>query len=206
MRVVVPFGTHDPKTRLSPILAADERAAFARVMLTDVLAALAATDADPTVLATGRLDIDVDVPVTVDDRPLTTAVNAAVAGAPTPVAVVMADLPLATPAALSRLFATAGDVVLVPGRAGGTNAIVSRHPDFRTDYHGTSFLDHLAVARTIDASVGVVDSYRLSTDVDEPADLVEVLLHGEGEAGVWLREHGVRIDRSGDRVGVARDD
>ena len=40
----------------------------------------------------------------------------------------------------------------------------------------------------LDADLAVVDSMRLSTDVDEPADLVEVLLHGEGQAVTWLRE------------------
>ncbi|MDX1745142.1 MAG: 2-phospho-L-lactate guanylyltransferase, partial [Halobacteriales archaeon] len=96
------------------------------------------------------------------------------------------------------------DVVLVPGRAGGTNAILSRDPAFRTDYHGTSYLDHLDAAAAVGASVSVVDSYRLSTDVDEPADLLEVLLHGQGSAPAWLRDHGITIDRSGSRVSVER--
>jgi len=203
MRVVVPFGTHDPKTRLDPVLTPDERTAFARVMLDDVVGALHQSGVDPEVLATGT--VDVDVPVTVDDRPLTAAVNAVLAEATDTVAVVMADLPLATPTALRRVFDATGDVVLVPGRASGTNAVLARHPDFRTDYHGTSFLDHLERAHDIGASVAVVDSYRLSTDVDEPADLLEVLLHGEGKASTWLRDHGLRVDRSGHRVGVSRE-
>lgn len=204
MRVVVPFGTRDPKTRLDPVLSADERMAFARVMLKDVLAALGATPAKPEVLATADFDLE-DVPVTVDDRPLTDAVNALLAVASDPVAVVMADLPLATPTALTRLLETPGDVVLAPGRAGGTNALVTRHPDFRTDYHDTSYLDHLDRAHDLGASVRVVDSYRLSTDVDEPDDLLEVLIHGEGDAATWLRDHGVRIDRSGPRADVVRE-
>lgn len=203
MHVVVPFGTRDPKSRLDPLLSPDERPAFARAMLDDVLTALAELAIEPSVLATD--DVSVDCPVTVDERPLTPAVNAILAETDGPVAVVMADLALATPVALRRLFETSGDVVLVPGRAGGTNGLVARHPDFRTDYHGTSFLDHRAAAEELGVDVAIVDSYRLGTDVDEPADLVEVLVHGTGQAASWLRDAGFRLDRTAGRVGITRD-
>jgi 2-phospho-L-lactate guanylyltransferase len=45
---------------------------------------------------------------------------------------------------------------------------------------------------------------RLASDVDEPADLVEVLLHGEGEAAAWLREAGFELDAGEGRVGIDR--
>jgi len=193
MNVVVPYAASDPKTRLADVLDAGERAAFARAMLADVLAAVRAAGREPTVLATAA--VDADAPVTVDERPLTDAVNAVLAGADGPVAVVMADLPLATGPALERLFEVdaAADVALVPGRGGGTNAVLSRHPDFRVDYHGVSFRDHRRAARAAGADVAVVDSHRLSTDVDERADLVEVLLHGEGAAADWLRDAGFEL-------------
>lgn len=205
MRVVVPYAGSEPKTRLADALDADERAGFARAMLDDVLGAVRATDREPEVLSTRPLDLD--APVLVDERPLTPAVNAVLAGSDDPVAVVMADLPLVRPADLERLFAAAGDIALVPGRGGGTNALVARHPDFRVDYHGVSFRDHLAAAEAVGAEVGVVDSHRLSTDVDERADLVEVLLHGRGRAREWLREAGFElvVDEDAGRVGVKRD-
>lgn len=203
MRVVVPFDATDPKTRLGGLLEPDERADLARAMLDDVLDALEAAGRAPTVLATAP--IDCDAPVAVDDRPLTTAVNAVLAAADGPVAVVMADLPLATAESLDRLFAPAADLVIAPGRAAGTNALVSYHPDFRVDYHGTSYLDHRANADALGASVAVVDSHRLSTDVDERADLVEVLVHGEGtRTRGWLVERGVELAVRAGRVGVDR--
>ncbi|MEM4782576.1 MAG: 2-phospho-L-lactate guanylyltransferase [Halalkalicoccus sp.] len=200
MRVVVPFAATDPKTRLSSLLAPDERRAFSRAMLSDVLEAIRGADGDPELLATAPLDVD--APITVDTRPLTAAVNAALdAGDET--AVVMADLPLASADALEALFETPGDVVLAPGRGGGTNAIVSRHPDFRVDYHDGSFCKHRARAREI-GSVGIVDSHRLATDVDEPADLVELLIHGEGRAAEWLSDAGFELVRKPSRLGVER--
>lgn len=202
MRVVVPFAAGTPKTRLAGLLDKTERAAFARRMLEDVVAVLQDTAADIEVIATQSIG-DIGVPVRVDDRPLTPAVNA-VLDAEQPVAVVMADLALLTHSAIQEFLGTDGDVVIAPGRAGGTNALLVRVPEFRVDYHGTSFLDHLARAHGIGASVSVVDSYRLAIDIDEEADLVEVLLHGEGAAKRWLVEHGFQLSESEGRVGIER--
>ena len=202
MRVVVPFAAEAPKTRLGSVLDAQERDAFAEAMLGDVLAAVRRTGHEPEVLATSP--IDVDAPVTVDDRSLTPAVNAVLAGTSGPVAVVVADLAIATPDALSRLFDADGEVVLAPGRAGGTNGIVARHPDFRVDYHGASFLDHRRIAEGVGAALTVIDSHRLATDVDTREDLVEVLLHGEGRSRQWLEDAGFELSVEGGRVTVTR--
>ncbi len=199
-RVVVPYDAREPCTRLSPVLGPDERREFARAMLADVLAAVQAGGYDPEVLATTPLDLE--VAVTVDDRPLTPAVNDRLVPG---TAVVMADLALATPEALSRLFETPGDVVLAPGRGGGTNALVTRHPEFRVDYHGGSFLKHRRIAEECGLCRSVVDSHRLATDVDEPADLVEVLIHGPGTSAEWLDEVGFGLDDRGGRLGLSRD-
>ena len=207
MRVVVPFAAERPKTRLSGVLSSEERARFAAAMRRDVVRAVRAGGGDPTVLATAPVD-DADAPVTVDDRPLTDAVNAALADADAdadgPVGVVMADLALATGEAVARLLGASGDVAIAPGRGGGTNALAVRHPDFRVDYHGASYLDHLRVARDVGASVREVDSHRLATDVDEPADLTELLLHGDGAARDWLVDAGFELDVREGRTGVRR--
>jgi 2-phospho-L-lactate guanylyltransferase len=125
--------------------------------------------------------------------------------AESPVGVVMADLPLATPDALARLFESDGDVVVAPGRGGGTNALVVRDPAFRVNYHGASYRDHRRIAADAGLSVAVVDSMRLATDVDEPADLAEVLLHGEGAARAWLTDAGFELAVADGRVGVTRE-
>ena len=118
---------------------------------------------------------------------------------------VAADLALVTPTAVECLVDAAADadVAIAPGRGGGTNALVVSHPDFRVDFHGVSYRDHRRIAREVGASVAVVDSMRLATDVDVPADLAEVLLHGDGEAAVWLSEAGFELDAGDGRVGVS---
>ncbi|WP_200530738.1 2-phospho-L-lactate guanylyltransferase [Halorubrum sp. LN27] len=229
MEVLVPFSTDRPKSRLSAVLAPDERAAFALAALRDVLDAIDEAGGEPRVLATGAVDADLPCPVTVDDRPLTEAVNGALdarlkgggadGDAAERVAVVMADLALATPDALRELFAAGreADVALAPGRGGGTNAFVASHPEFRVDYHGASYLDHRRIAAEIGAGVAVVDSHRLATDIDEPADLAELLIHaeanaadggsdgGEKRASRWLRDAGFALDTTDGRVGVERE-
>lgn len=199
MRTLVPFDATDPKTRLAGSFSPSERRDLAGVLLADVLAALRAAGGDPLVVATES--VDCAAPVAVDERPLSEAVNARLdAGT----AVVMADLALATPRVLAGFFAADGDVVLAPGLGGGTNALVVRDDAFAVDYHGTSYLDHLRAARECGLSVREFDATRLALDVDERADLADVLVRGEGETSAWLREAGVRLDRTGGRTTVTR--
>ncbi|KTG09134.1 2-phospho-L-lactate guanylyltransferase [Haloprofundus marisrubri] len=209
MAVLVPYAAARPKTRLSDFLDSPERVSFSRAMLADVVDAVVDSGGNPTVLATEPVELDADATVEVDDRPLSTAVNDRLAAAADDgddsTAVVMSDLALATPRVLSRFFDADGDLVVAPGRGGGTNALVVRHPEFRVDYHGTSYLDHLRVARDIGASVREFDSMRLSTDIDEPEDLVEVLLHTDGRARDWLLDAGFTVDVRKGRVGVRRE-
>jgi len=203
MEVFVPFDPRDPNTRLSSLLSPDQRTAFADAMLADVLEAIEAAGSEPTVLSTA--DVDYSCRVVVDDRPLTEAVNAALEKS-SPLAVVMADLPLVRSETVERLLAADGEVVLAPGLGGGTNALRVRHPEFRVDYHEGSYRKHLERARACGANVNTLDSFRFAVDIDERADLAELLLHGEGEAAAWLRDAGFELDVSGGRCTVRQSD
>lgn len=200
MDVFVPFDPRDPNTRLSSVLSADKRREFAEAMLTDVLDAIRAAGHEPTVLSTAELNQS--CPVIVDNRSLTEAVNGVLDSTPPPVAVVMADLPLVTPETIDRLLGADGEVVLAPGLGGGTNALCSRHPEFRVDYHDGSFQKHRRQAEECGATSCTLDSFRLAVDVDERADLAEVLLHGTGEAAAWLDSEGFELDTADGRYTV----
>ncbi|MFT4947153.1 MAG: 2-phospho-L-lactate guanylyltransferase [Natronomonas sp.] len=200
MDVLVPFDPRDPNTRLSSVLSLDQRREFAEAMLTDVLDAVDAAGHDPTILSTA--DLDRSRPVAVDSRPLTEAVNAGLDSRSPPVAVVMADLPLVTPQTVDRLLSAEGGVVLAPGLGGGTNAFCSRHPEFRVDYHDGSYRKHRRRAESCGATVRTLDSFRLAVDIDERADLAEVILHSSGEAAAWLDSEGFEIDTRGGRCTV----
>jgi len=202
MRLVVPVSGSDPKTRLSSVLSPDERHEFTEAMLADVVAAVETADQSPEVVATAP--VSCDAPVTVDERGLDSLVNGLLAETDGELAVVMADLPLLTASAVERLFTPDADVVLAPGTGGGTNAFVSRHPAFRVDYHGASIRDHRRLARQAGATVAEVDSRYLATDIDEPADLAEVLLHSDGAAADWLRDAGFELVTDDGRVTAER--
>lgn len=203
MRVIVPFDASTPKTRLTPVFSAAERRGFADAMLSDVLAAIDRTGHDAHVIATA--EVDAAVSTTVDTRPLSTALNDALSTAERPVAIVMADLPLVTSRTVSRLFDAEGELVLAPGLGGGTNALVIRAPAFHVDYHGASCRKHREIADRLALSVTECDSRRLATDIDEPTDLCEVLLHSDGHAARWLRDRGFSIVDSSGRVSVDRE-
>ncbi|WP_224268128.1 2-phospho-L-lactate guanylyltransferase [Haloprofundus salinisoli] len=205
MTVLVPYAAARPKTRLADALDPVERESFSRAMLADVVDAVVHAGGEPTVVATEPVELDAEAAVVVDDRPLSKAVNDRLAETGEPTAVVMSDLALVTPRLLSRFLDASGDVVVAPGRGGGTNALVVRHPAFRVDYHGTSYLDHLEIAREVGASVREFDSMRLSADIDEPEDLVEVLLHTDGRAREWLLDAGFEVETRDGRVGARRE-
>ena len=219
MEVHVPFAPRDPKTRLAPVLDEDERALLAIAMCCDVCDAVAGAGHDPVVLSTRPLDAvadryedggrtdDVaaalaDRDHVVDDRPLDAAVGALLEEAPT--AVAMSDLALATPDAVERLLAPDADVTIAPGLRAGTNAFVARDDGFTVDYHGASYLDHRSIAEDAGLGVAVVDSFRLAVDVDEPEDLVEVHVHGEGRAAALVRDRFALVADDEGRVGIER--
>ncbi len=201
MRVIIPYAPEDPKSRLSPLLTDAERGTFARRMVEDVVTAVRDAGCQPEILSTHDLE-DPPAPVIVDARPLSPAVNDVLVP---PMAIVMADLALLTPVAVRRLVDAPGDLVLAPGRGGGTNALVVRDDAFAVDFHGVSIADHRDIAAEAGLDATEVDSRRLTTDVDEPEDLVEVVLHGAGRAAQWLREAGFAPVATGGRVDIERE-
>jgi 2-phospho-L-lactate guanylyltransferase len=206
MRTIVPFAVETPKTRLAPVLSPTERESFATAMLCDVLAALEAAGHTPTVVSTAPIAderVTSRAAIVIDDRDLTTAVNAQLAEDGHTL-VVMADLPLATAGDIQRLVDSEADITIAPGLGGGTNALVVREPAFRVDYHGASYLDHCRAAADRSATVRTVDSRRLATDIDEPDDLAEILIHSTGTARDWLVEAGFELDTTSGRVTVQR--
>jgi 2-phospho-L-lactate guanylyltransferase len=170
-------------------------------MLEDVIAAVRQAGGEPEIVSPS--DVSIDVPVVVDNRPLSAAVNRRLNTLET-ATVVMADLALATPSALVGLFEAPGDIVVAPGRGGGTNALVIRHDGFYVDFHGTSYLDHCGIASSVGATVSTVDSFTLATDIDHPEDLVEVLLHADGASTEWLRDAGFGLRTTDGRTTVER--
>jgi len=208
MEILVPYDPTEPKGRLRPALAARERQSFAEAMLRDVIGAIEAAGHVPVVLTPAASALSCACEMVDDARSLSTAVTAQIsrrltAGAGA-VGVIMADCALLTPETVTGLVSTSGPVVLAPGRGGGTNGMVIRDPAFTADYHGASIIDHRQIAAALGNPAAEVDSMRLATDIDEPEDLPEVLLHSEGRAAAMLKSWGFSLSRGEGRVGVTR--
>ena len=201
---LIPYKPKNPKTRLSSVLEPEEREKFAQLMLEDVLGTLREMNCTPVVVGTEFFDSDL-VQITVPDADLNQTLNEILPTTSRDLLIFMADLPLSDEASVRRLIATEKDMAIVPGRGGGTNVIYLKEPwRFHADYYGASFLKHVKIAEEAGISVEVIDSFRLHTDIDEPDDLVELLIHGRGKSRAYLEELGFTLSDEKGRVSVVR--
>jgi 2-phospho-L-lactate guanylyltransferase len=184
--VVVARADATAKTRLAPVLGPAERAALARAMLSDVLAACAGAGLAGTAAVVSAADGPPPAPVGVLVVPdpgggMNAAVRAGVlaaadAGAEA-VLVLPGDVPLARPGDLRAVVAAADGLrralVVVPDHAGtGTNALLLRPPDLVTTAFGAgSAVRHLAAGAAAGAAVRRLPVPSLANDVDTPSDL-----------------------------------
>ncbi len=201
---LIPFKPANPKSRLAGILSPEEREAFARAMLEDVIAAARDANCSPVIIATELFDSE-DIQITIPDKDLSGTLNEVLSQSVGSILILMADLPLATGAAIKRVISTKSDMAIVPGRGGGTNVIFLKDPvKFHVDYYGMSFLKHMKIAEEAGLSCEVIDSFVLHTDIDEKDDLVELLTHGAGKSREYIEKLGFVLSAENGRVSVER--
>ncbi len=202
MRAIVPFKLSNPKSRLSTVLSLEERRGLAKAMLLDVLEVVNEFFDETIVLVPPNTDLDVDCRVEEDERDLNSAINDRLERN---TAVVMSDLPLLSYGVMRRFLETEGDIVIAPGRKGGTNMLLVRVNGFRVSYHYGSFLKHVRIAEEMGLRVGIFDSFYASVDVDEEEDLLELMLHGRGKRSwSYLRSLGFDVDLSEEQPKLVR--
>ncbi len=203
MKAVVPFKTLNAKSRLSALLTAEERARLARLMLDDITGVLRQAGLEVVLLTTTAYEYD--AVVVVSEKDLNAALNDFLKTEAGPVMIIMADVPLITLENIREILRGRADLVIAPGRGGGTNVQLIRDPQkYHVDYYGASFLDHVRIAGDNGLSVEVFDSFNASSDIDEVSDLVELYIHGKGRAADYLRTL-TALDVSKGRVTVVRD-
>jgi 2-phospho-L-lactate guanylyltransferase len=93
--------------------------------------------------------------------------------------VLPADIPLITAAEIEQIFAAlpSEGTVLASSMSGrGTNAVLQRPPGlFPLRFGNDSFLPHLAAARATGKLVHILKLAGIGVDIDEPADVSELL-------------------------------
>jgi len=198
LKVIVPFRLEDPKARLSVYLKREEREELALCMLSDVLKAISKTDVERvTVLLSGSSDERVEslasnfgAELEFDKSELSKAINRRLEAL---TAVIVSDLPLLSKEVVKKFFELEGDVVIAPGRRGGTNMLLTRK-EFRVSYHYGSYLKHVTMAKRMNYTVKIFDSFFAGCDVDTPDDLLEVMIHSpNSETCKCLRKLGFRL-------------
>jgi 2-phospho-L-lactate guanylyltransferase len=211
MRAVIPFKKSNAKSRLSSCLTDNEREKFAMAMLSDVAGTLVSSGCFDVVdiLTTSLIDQE-GANIVLTEMGLNEALNEYLKKMSShslneQVLIIMADIPLVSIKNIRDITESQADVVIVPGRMGGTNAIFIRDPSlFHVDYYGASFLKHRDIAKNNGLVMEIFDSFNVSTDIDETAELVEVLLHGKGNAAGYLKKLGFVLEETRGRVGVKR--
>jgi 2-phospho-L-lactate guanylyltransferase len=192
MRAVIPYKKENAKSRLSPVLNRIEREQFVELMLRDVVCSLREAGVkDIDLLTTSEYSSlsDLGVNFVLDPADLNEAINKYLEKMDQPVLIIMADLPLTKPEHVKNIIFSEEDVVIVPGKGGGTNVLFIKEPAvFHVRYYGMSFRNHCTIAKDMCKSLKIYDSFLLSTDIDEPHDIVEILLHGHGLSLEYAKE------------------
>lgn len=179
------------KQRLSPLLNPEERFALAEAMLQDVATALdRCAHRNDVALVSGDLRayrlasqhgfaIIEDPEDPGETGAIEMAMRAAIERGADFILVLPADIPLITAAEVNEIFAAVPPegTVLVPSASGrGTNAVLQRPPTlFPLRFGNDSFLPHLAAARSTGKAVRVLTLTGVGLDIDEPADLAELI-------------------------------
>lgn len=191
------------KRRLSPVLSPLERGVLTLAMLEDVLdASLAVAGWQTWVVSPDEAVLEIAVRrgargVSEDKPPLSGAIRQAEKEAndrgADALAVLLGDVALITPEALSTALHTLGPVVVAPDRvAEGTNLLVRRPPRAIAAKFGRSSLaKHREAAAAKGLPVATVDLPGLAFDLDEPSDIATLLESGkQGRTRAALREMG----------------
>ena len=190
--ILVPVKTLDnAKERLSPVLSPSERRALAEAMLQDVLAAVAEVNhhtrvgvvtSDPfaVALAQGHGFTLIPDPANLSESDaIAHATKQCLASGEDSTMVIPGDIPLLQPEDLERVLAVAPaqGSVLVPGWDGrGSNAVFRRPANlFPLRFGNDSFPPHLRAAQATGQPCIVLRLPRIGLDVDNPADLAQLL-------------------------------
>jgi 2-phospho-L-lactate guanylyltransferase len=190
MKALIPYKRQNAKSRLSPTLSLREREQFVELMLRDVVESLreaGVSDIDILTTPSNGVPGDLGTNILFSEHDLNEAINQYLETVNEPVLILMADLPLVAPIHIKEITAIDKDLVIVPGKGGGTNVLFIRNPQiFYVKYYDSSFLNHCRIAEETSQSVHIYDSFLLSTDIDEPHDLIEVMLHGHGLSKAYV--------------------
>lgn len=189
----------DAKQRLSASLSSDERAAFSRAMLADVLRALAQaripqrvvvfTASDEIIAMTRAAGLDVVFEPSVEGH--SAAVNHMVAElslTASSIFSIASDLPKLAPGDIDFVLENVSEpITIIPSRDGtGTNGVLFLPPaQIRMEYGEGSFRRHLSKAAAAGHRAEVMNVPGIAFDIDTPEDLQAFLDDPRKDSETW---------------------
>lgn len=208
IKTVIPFKPDNPKSRLSSVLTEEERKIFVGLSLENVLNALKEAGIEQIdILSKSELSKTAEsrlaafsnssckIQIMYDERDLNTAINSYLKISDRPVLIVMADLAMLTSEDIKAMIHPSDRqneskiIRIAPGKDGGTNMMFIEAPDvFEVNYYGESFEKHKAEAEAKQLVCGVYHSFCAASDIDEPADLNDILDYGTGKIKKFVSE------------------
>lgn len=223
--IIIPFKWKGAKSRLSNIMTLEEREEFALKMLYDVLTTLEELHKDEYSNLQRRFrDINISILTTTNDLPdfiykrfeiiintkkLNEALNEIISiksSKNNPLLILMSDLPLINVTVVQEIIDRKEDIVITPGRKGGTNILFIKNPSkFKVDYYGISFKNHEKIAIDNGLSYHLYDSLLAGTDIDEKEDLLDLLVFGDGESKKYLEKLGFMAVSKGEKITLMRE-
>ena len=206
VHAIIPFKLDGAKSRLSNVMSIEEREEFSFKMLQDTLKSLDSLEMRVSILSTSDIKLD-DYEILISKKGLNDALNEILSEEKekNPVLILMSDLPLITSKIVKRILEREEDVVIVPGRKGGTNVLFIRDPSrFKVNYYEISFKNHEEIARDGDLSYYIYDSMLAGTDMDEEEDLLDLLIFGNRKARDYLKEIGFSVKIGREKVFLER--
>jgi len=213
MRAVIPFKKEGAKSRLSSVLSKSERETLAICMLHDVVGALKGSCVSGIDILTTSKNIHINGVNVVHDTSagLNESLNEYIAQNmqtpdAEPILIIMADLPLVKTHHINDIieYSKHAGIVIAPGTGGGTNILAINDHAYRVNYYGASFLDHIKIAQSLGIKAITYDSLACATDIDEPCDFVELLLHGNGNTTECIQSFGFTLEIASGRVRIKK--
>lgn len=193
------------KTRLSPTLTPIERENLLKSMLKDVTNALK-NHVEGVVVISSDEDVlyyleELEV-IPLKEKgstDLNGALNQAIKWCSShadQVLIVPSDVPLIKPEYVDEIISMGEtkDVIIAPAKGGGTNAMLCPVKGMKMLFGDCSFFEHIKLAKSMEWSVEIYDSFYMALDVNTAEDLGEIMLHGKGtETQKFLSDEGLVV-------------
>jgi 2-phospho-L-lactate guanylyltransferase len=203
------------KARLAPALKPAERRELARALYLDVLsAALACSAVDGVAVVAGDPDVlSLAAEHGADgllhpgglNEALTSAAASLAERGVSRLVVLAADLPLARAEAIGRVVEAGSDVIVVPSRDGGTNAVALPPSVIPFRFGPDSARRHMDAAREADLRAQRLDLPALVLDIDTPEDLLRLRAVAESDRDAVGRNTLAALEKLSLVTSVARE-